>query len=64
MAVFYQILILDIALFLIGGWFLYDTRKHPKKNSEAPYDVNYMNYLRGVGCLIFAIIFLITLIFW
>jgi hypothetical protein len=64
MSVFYQIMILDIFLFIIGGWILYDTKKNPRSNSETSYNINFMNYLRGIGFIILATVFLLTLIFW
>jgi hypothetical protein len=63
MPVFYQLLILDTALFVIGLWFLYDAKKYPE-NTEAPYNVRYMNKLSGIATLTFALIILFRLIFW
>jgi hypothetical protein len=64
MSVFYQLLFLDKFLFIVGALFLYDTKKHPKNNETAPYDVNYINKLRGLATLTFAVIILFRLIFW
>lgn len=63
MTVFVKFFILDIVLFVLGTWFLYDAIKHPYRNNKQTYNSNFINHLRAIGILVFAVIVLIALIF-